>query len=203
MDEHRPDTSRDGFGEPPPAGFQRFEKVLVAGDSGKWYPGTILWRDLTQYSQYAPLGSREVPRRWSEWEYAVHVTDLDRCATLKEDRLRATGAFDPEDAHLGERYEISFDTGLDDDMSLVEGSYRVPGQFWQVFTFTKQRRGPGSSVPEPCHHFGEWESGITGIEFDVPMGAVLDREYMLRAFSRVFGTDDWVEVRGPDSGLMK
>jgi hypothetical protein len=203
MDEHRPDESRAAFGEPPAAGFRRFEKVLVAGNSGRWYPGTILWCDLVQYSQYAPFGSREPPQRWSEWEYAVDVPDLDRCATLKEDRLRAIGEFDPEEAHLGRRFEISFDTGLGDDMDLVEGSYRIPGRFWQVFTFTKGRSGPGSSVPELRHHFHLWESGITGIVFDVPLKAVLDREYMLRAFAGVFGTEDWVEVRGPDSGLMK
>ena len=58
-------------------------------------------------------------------------------------------------------------------------------------------------MSELRHHFGEWRSGITGIEFYLPREDVLDREYMLRAFAGVFGTDQWVEVRGPDSGLMK
>jgi hypothetical protein len=202
MDEDRPDEPGDGFGDPP-AGFRRFEKVLVAGSPGKWYPGTVLWCDLVRYSPYASPGSGEPPPRWSEWEYAVYMPELDRCATLKDDRLRATGEFDSEEAHLGRRFEISFDTGLDDDDRIVEGSYRVPGRFWQVFTFTKGSRGPGESVAELRHHFDEWESGITGIVFDVPMGAVLDRAYILRAFAGVFGTEDWVEVRGPDSGLLK
>jgi hypothetical protein len=95
-----------------------------------------------------------------------------------------------------------FDTVLDDDDSTVEGSYWVPGELWQVFLFIKETR-PGEFVPELRYSFGEWRSGITGIEFDVPRKAVLDRRYMLEAFSTIFGTEDWVEVRGPDSGIMK
>ena len=56
---------------------------------------------------------RAPPRRWSEWEYSVYLPDLDRCTTLEESRLRTTGEFDPEEAHLGHRFEISFDTGLE------------------------------------------------------------------------------------------
>ncbi len=202
MDEHRPGEIPDGSDEPSPARFQRFEKVLVADRSGQPHRGTILWRDLVQYSPYASPGFMGTPRRWSQWEYIVDLPDFACCPTFDESRLEKTGEFDPEEAHLGRRFEISFDTGLEADNSIVEGSYRLPGQFWQVFLFRKEAT-PGESVPELRHHFGTWQSGITGIEFDVPREAVLDRGYMLRAFASVFGTDDWVEVRGPDSLLMK
>jgi hypothetical protein len=188
----------------PVAKFQRFEKVVVTDTEGKRHSGTILWRDLVQYSQFASPGSQRAPGRWSQWEYAVDLPDFACCPTFEESRLQATGEFDPEDTHLGRRFEISFDTGLEDDNSIVEGSYRVPGRFWQVFVFRKDDPGPGGEpVSELRHRFKMWDSGMTGIEFDVPRRAVVDKEYIFRAFSSVFGTDDWVEVRGPDSLLMK
>lgn len=202
MDLHRPEESRDGSGEPPPARFRRFERVLVADASGRPRRGIVLWRDLVQYRQYAPPGFLGLPGKWSQWEYAVELPDFACCPTFEESRLEPTGEFDPEEAHLGRRYEISFDTGLEPDNRIIEGSYRVPGRFWQVFLFRKERK-PGESVPELCHHFGAWPSGMTGLEFDVPTDDVLDRDYLLRALAGVFGTDEWVEVRGPDSRLMK
>lgn len=196
MDEEQPEDSRDEAGDPP-ARFQRFEKVLVANTGGTFHSGTILWRDLVHYSQNGSSDFAGPPRRWSGWEYSVYVPDFDCCATLGESRLEATGEFDPEEDHLGRRFEISFDTGLSDDETIVEGSYRVPGKLWQIFLFLKD------SVPELRHRITEWPSGITGIQFEVPREDVLDRDYILRAFSSVFETDDWVEVRGPDSLLMK
>jgi hypothetical protein len=196
------DPQSDELGDPSPARFERFEKVRITDGTGRTHPGTILWRSLVWYRQYAPPGSIGPPGKWSQWEYIVDLPDSACCPTFEESRLETTGEFDPEDAHLGRRFEISFDTGLEADNCIVEGSYRIPGRFWQVFLFQKERR-PGESVPELGHQFGTWESGITGIEFDVPREDVLDRAYMLRAFASVFGTDDWVEVRGPDSLLMK
>jgi hypothetical protein len=211
-DRRHPAWSTDFFSLPKPANmqdddrpiakFQRFEKVVVTDAEGKRHSGTILWRDLVQYSPFATPGSQGAPERWSQWEYAVDLPDFACCPTFEEARLQATGEFDPEDAHLGRRFEISFDTGLEDDNSVVEGTYRIPGQFWQVFLFQKESSF-GESISELRPRSSVWESGMTGIEFDVPRGAVLDKEYIFRAFSSVFGTADWVEVRGPDSLLMK
>ena len=116
--------------------------------------------------------------------------------------MEATGEFDPEDAHRGRRYEISFDTGLETDNDIVEGSFRVPGEFWQIFIFRK-RNDRGEYVAELRHESGSWASGITGIEFHAPNEAVINKGYVFRAFASVFGTDEWVEVRGPDSLLLK
>ena len=128
------------------------------------------------------------------------------------------GEFDPAEAHLGTRFEISFDTVQIEDMTVVdgkyrlnfprgeswfsideidhrEGCYRIPGQFWQVFDFHK------SDVPELRHHFEVSESGITGLAFDVPNAVVLYRDYLIRAMSKVFDTEpeSWIVVSGPDS----
>ena len=186
----------------PVAKFRRFEKVVVTDARGKRHRGTILWRDLREYCQFAPPGFEGTPGRWSQWEYAVALPDFASCPTFEEDRLEATGEFETEDAHLGRRHEISFDTGLEADNDLVEGSYRVPGAFWQIFLFRKEV-DEGQSLGALRHRFAEWPSGITGIAFDAPATDVIDREYIFRAFATVFGTDDWVEVRGPDSMLMK
>jgi hypothetical protein len=202
MCEDRQAEHSDPFGEPTAARFERFEKVVFIDTAGRSHPGTILWRTLVWYRQYAPPGFIGLPRRWSRWEYAVDLPDCASCPTFEESRLETTGEFDPEEAHLGRRFEISFDTGLEADNRIVEGTYRLPGRFWQVFQFQKERE-PGESVPELRHHLGAWPTGITGIEFDVPREGVLDRSYMLRAFASVFGTDEWVEVRGPESLLMK
>ena len=188
--------------ERPVARFRRFEKVVVTDAQGKPHRGTILWRDLREYSQFASPGFEGTPGRWSQWEYAVALPDFASCPTFDEDRLEPTGEFDTEDAHLGRRHEISFDTGLEADNDLVEGSYRVPGSFWRIFLFRKED-DEGRCFAELRRHSVEWPSGIAGITFDAPAEAVIDREYIFRAFADAFGTDDWVEVRGPDSMLMK
>ena len=85
-----------------------------------------------------------------------------------------------------------------EDYSIEEGSYRIPGRFWQVFCFAKR------DVPELRHRFGVCESGITGIAFDVPNEVVLYRDYQIRAMSRVFDTDpeSWIVARGPCSDIL-
>jgi hypothetical protein len=66
-------------------------------------------------------------------------------------QIEPTGEFDTERSQLGDRYEISYDTVMNDDMGAVEGSYRLPGHLWQVFFFSKE------AVPELRHSFGTWQ----------------------------------------------
>jgi hypothetical protein len=81
----------------------------------------------------------------------------------------------------------------DDDSGTVEGSYRLPGHLWQVFLFTKE------AVPELRHSFRTWQSGITGVQFEVPSAIILNREVVVRTMTEVFGATAWIEVNGPDS----
>ncbi len=202
----------------PASKFQRFEKVLVVngrtGEEVVGQQGTIIWCDR-------PCFNRRTGE-WAEWVYSVHFPALNRCRSFLESKLESTGVFDAEEAHLGKRFEISFDLVVLDDMTIVEGKYclnlprgefwfpieefermegcfRIPGQFWQVFNFHK------SDVPELRHHFSTWDSGITGIELDVPNAVVLYRDYMIRAVSKVFDTEpeSWTVVSGPDSILLR
>jgi hypothetical protein len=174
------------------SGIRRFEIVSVVAEGPSCrefagHPGTVIWCDP------AVLRRGE----WTEWGYCVYFPGLDRYASFRESSLRPTGRLDAEEAHQGRRYELSFDTVLGRDADVVEGSYRVPGRLWEIFLFEKK------DVPEPRHHVSTWPSGITGLEFVLPKRAVLDRQAVLRGMAEAFGTQDWVEVRGPDSLLLK
>ena len=172
----------------PPARFQRFEKVMVANSRmGAQYAGqqgTVIWCDR-------PVFGRR------EWGYCLSLPALGCWSSFSESDLRPTGEFYTEESQLGTRYEISYDTALNDDMGVVEGSYRLPGRLWQVFLFSNE------DVPEVGHSFERWQSGITGVEFEVPMGVRINHDYVVSAMSRVFGADLWDVVHGPDSLVLK
>lgn len=92
--------------------------------------------------------------------------------------------------------EISFDLVMRDEMTFVEGTYRLPEREWQVFIF-----GPGYGVKKPVIITnGQWESGITGVHVQWPdSGWKLNKDVVLQILSKTLGVDEWQEVRGPDS----
>ncbi|MGP0068841.1 MAG: hypothetical protein ACLQGP_35230 [Isosphaeraceae bacterium] len=188
--------------DPPPAKFERFERVMVSskkmGNEHRMLPGTVLWRDYVHYTKY-DRGFKEAPLRWWEWVYCIYFPEADCCSSFDESDIQTKGEFDPEEAHLGKRFDISFDTVLEEDNSIVEGCIRVPGRFWQIFYFSKK------DVPELRHHFVMWPSGIASIEFDVPRDALLGKDYMIRALSNVFDTrpESWSNIYGPDSMILR
>ena len=117
--------------------------------------------------------------------------------SLGESRLHPTGEFDSEENHLGKRFEVSFDTVAEDDTDIEEGCYRLPGRFWEVFVFVK------ADLADLRHALVTWPSGITGVQFDVPRSAMLERGYVIRAMSEVFAAESCAVVYGPDSLLLK
>lgn len=180
----------------PAAKFQRFEKVLLRTEGHPELPGVVIWRDYTRFSAY-DQGFKNPPRRWAAWMYSVYFPDRDCCHTLEESRLHPIGELDPEESHLGKRFEVSFDTVPGDDASIEEGCYRLPGRFWEVFVFVK------ADVADLRHALVTWPSGITGVQFDVPRSAKLDRGYVIRAMSAVFAAGACAVVYGPDSLLLR
>ena len=197
MDEHRPEDSRCEAGEPA-ARFQRFEKVLVTDTAGTCHPGTILWRDLVQYSQY---GSPDAAGSAAE-VVGVGVFGLSprprslhhagRVPAAADGRIRSGGS--PPGPAVRDQ--------------LRHGPGRGRGHRRGELSRPRRDSGRSSSSARKSVHrasppLREWASGITGIHFEVPGEDDPRREYMLRAFADVFGTEDWVEVRGPDSLLMK
>jgi hypothetical protein len=178
----------------PPAKFERFERVTVTGIGPRCGPyrgqsGTVLWRD--------PFYARMKPGRPGRWMYVVHLPVAGCCQTFFESDLESIGVLDSASAHLGERPEVSFDTVLGEDNTYVEGCYRLPGRFWDVVIFTK------ADVAELLCLPSSWDSGITGTVFHVPAEAKLNRDYVLRALSRAFGYEGWVQAAGPDSMVLR
>jgi hypothetical protein len=180
----------------PAAKFQRFERVSLRANGHHELRGVVIWRDYTRFSAY-DQGFKKPPRRWAEWVYSVYFPDRDCYRSLEESRLHPTGEFDSEESHLGKCFEISFDTVPGDDTSIEEGCYRLPGRFWEVFVFVK------ADVADLRRARVTWPSGISGVQFDLPQSAALDRGYVIRAMSEVFAAEDCTVVYGPDSLLLK
>ena len=96
------------------------------------------------------------------------------------------------------RAEISFDLVMEDVMSFVEGTYRLPGGDWQVFIF-----GPDSSVSSPDAKMGKWASGVTGVFVAWPESLTLDKAAVLNTLSKQLKVTEWAEIRGPDSMALR
>lgn len=93
--------------------------------------------------------------------------------------------------------EISYDLVMEDDMSFVEGSYRVAKGDWQVFILRKD------SIERTVITIGGWPSGVTGVFVRVPRFVRLNKHSVEHLLSDKLGVDNWLEVRGPDSMRLR
>lgn len=93
--------------------------------------------------------------------------------------------------------EISYDLVMDDDMGFVEGTFRLPGESWQVIIVSK------SSVPSVEVQHSVWESGVKGLVINVPGETWLNRAVVEGELARAVGVVRWVEVVGPDSMTLR
>lgn len=179
--------------DPPPARCGLFERVVVVADrpggDDLGREGAVVWRDRPCYNRRL--------QKWGEWAYCVCFAPEGRYRAFRESALEPTGRFDPPDAHRGREFEVSYDTALHDAMETVEGSFRAPGSFWRVFVVS---RGDVATVTTAE---GAWESGITGLEFEVPRESMLDHGFIVNLLTRAVGPGPWREVRGPDSMMLK
>jgi hypothetical protein len=89
--------------------------------------------------------------------------------------------------------EISWDLLMDDDMSFVEGTYRLPDREWQVVIISKRSVSSAEVVDT------EWESGVTGLHVKWPQERNLNKAAVIELLSAHLGVNAWSEVRGPDS----
>ena len=89
--------------------------------------------------------------------------------------------------------EISYDLIMEPDMSFVEGTFRVPGQDWQVVIVSRR------DVSTPQARRQKWDSGVTGIRIAFPRGRVLNHTVVEELLTSALGVESWVRVRGPDS----
>src|ERR1700729_2909399 len=134
--------------EIPPPKFQHYEHVVVRGTGlhskeFRGERGTVVWLD----SFYA----RTKPDQLDKWMYIVHLPARNCWRTFLQSDLDSEGEFDTETAHLGTRPEISFDTVLKEENTWVEGSYRLPGELWQVVIFQRD------DVPEVRCQPSKWD----------------------------------------------
>ncbi len=93
--------------------------------------------------------------------------------------------------------EISYDLVMEEDMSFIEGTFRVDGGDWQVIIANKE------PIPEITCTPTEWESGVCGVVVRVPEQIVLNANVVERILSEWFHVDMWKQVRGPDSMALR
>jgi hypothetical protein len=91
------------------------------------------------------------------------------------------------------RAEISYDLVMTENMDFVEGAYRLGGRDWQVFIMSRR------PVEKPEARFTSWDSGVTGMVFQIPEEYRLNQATVETLMSEVAGVNEWSVVRGPDS----
>jgi hypothetical protein len=90
--------------------------------------------------------------------------------------------------------DISYDLVMDDDMSFVEGTYRLPGSSdWCVLIFSKR------PIEQAVWRRSTWDSGVRGMNFHVPESMRLNASQVESLMSVALGIAHWRRVRGPDS----
>ena len=94
--------------------------------------------------------------------------------------------------------EITWDLVMSEDMSFIEGCYRVKNGPWQVVTAFKRQ-----GVLQVETHDVSWESGVTGINVVFSESATIDADVLLKIMSSHLGVEEWLEVRGPDSMVLR
>ena len=93
--------------------------------------------------------------------------------------------------------EISYDLVMEENMSFVEGTYRLPQSEWQVFIFCR-RAEMRMEVKR-----GSWASGVTGVVVYYPPSECLNKTVVERVLGSALGVTKWIEVRGPDSMTLR
>ena len=89
--------------------------------------------------------------------------------------------------------EISFDLVMEENMSFVEGSFRLDRGAWQVFVFSRYQVARASVI------VSKWESGVSGVVVRFPQSEKLNKPVVEQVLSDWLGVNEWHEVRGPDS----
>lgn len=95
--------------------------------------------------------------------------------------------------------EISYDLVMEDDMSFVEGTYRLPGGDWQVLIVSAF----GRDVPAPQIVPQQWESGVSGVLVRLPRADRINSATVEQVLSEALGVSEWVRIHGPDSMQLR
>ncbi|MBY8828842.1 hypothetical protein [Hephaestia mangrovi] len=95
--------------------------------------------------------------------------------------------------------EITWDLVMSEDMAFAEGCYRLQGEDWQVITAHKAKGIKLIGVRNGVR----WDSGVTGMNIVLPDDANINAAKLLKMMSETLGVSEWVEVRGPDSMMLR
>jgi hypothetical protein len=180
--------------------FKHFERVVVVGqeprcEQWKGEEGTVVSMD----SYYV----RREPSHPDQWLYVVHLPTHNSWRTFRQIDLELRVGFELESNHFGTRPEISFDTVLEENNDWAEGSYRLPGEFWKVVIFKRDDVDVLLCEPSKWPKPTKWEREVAGVVIRFPRTASMGREDLLGAMSNVFGHNDWAQVHGPDSIVLR
>lgn len=186
--------------ELPTPAFQHFECVIVRGTGPRCSDhlgdsGTVIALESS-----AVLKTPTDPGRWT---YVVHLPARGLWKAFFQSDLESTGVVDRESDHLATRPEVSFDLVLEEGMTWMEGTYRLPGEPWMVVIFRQEDVPAIESRPQRWRKPTRWEREATGVLIRIPRSVAITRTSLLGAPSQVFGHADWTEVRGPDSMLLR
>ena len=186
--------------ELPAPKFQHFERVVIRGEGPRCKDyhgerGTIIWLESSAV--------RKNPALPDQWLYVVHLPAHAAWRTFFQSDLESENGFDPESAHLGKRPEISFDLVMEEDNGWMEGSYRLPGEFWKVVIFQKDDVAEMLFQTSIWQRPTRWEREVSGVVIRFPRTARMGRADLLQALSKAVGFSEWVEVQGPDSMMLR
>jgi hypothetical protein len=96
--------------------------------------------------------------------------------------------------------EITFDIVVSEDgETFAEGCYRINHGNWQVFFFTKESPGRTPYIKRNA----VFSSGICGVGGVVPDNWVLNKKTVMGMLAVALAVEEWTEVRGPDSLILR
>ena len=99
---------------------------------------------------------------------------------------------------------ISFDTELlESGQPHIEGCYKLPKGEWTIFYFTHYRGGKLWSGNPEINRNAVFSSGLRGVDAVFPDRIVLNKASAIDLLSNILGDVMLVEVRGPDSLMLK
>jgi hypothetical protein len=82
----------------------------------------------------------------------------------------------------------------------IEGCYRIDGGNWQVYYIAKE--GWAKRAPH-IRSYAVFSSGITGVNGVIPDNWILNKTTVMGMLAVALGVEEWTEVLGPDSLILK
>ena len=100
--------------------------------------------------------------------------------------------------------QLTFDTVVaEEGQDHVEGCYRIGGEDWKVFYFSRLQDGHLWTDDAVIRKAVTFQSGIVGIDGVIPPTTVLNKEECVSQISNATNVHKWIETIGPNSLILK